>query len=273
MNGIVEKQFEKIGARVHIHPPAPPSIWHRRQRVQAPPGLRMDVRQDRHGEYFAITVDERQTALAVLDAQPRERHLLLLSRSIARGTKEKFLCGHDERHWFVAAVPGPSAATVLTAMEALKPPVVREAQARHAVSAHRRNRRHNPAFVRQGEWFFVPAETFRADGDEILQREPIRRGRGKAHLVEYLVRTGGETVYVSYLAPNGLSQSEYQALLARRPAAKRTRWQVMRRNAGVFARGRVWHPDHRTVTLNGWHRVLPNTETEAPAMRNVAFLD
>jgi hypothetical protein len=31
------------------------------------------------------------------------RHLLLMARS---WTKDKFLCGHDERHWFVCAVPG-----------------------------------------------------------------------------------------------------------------------------------------------------------------------
>ncbi|HPM24326.1 MAG TPA: hypothetical protein PLP66_10510 [Phycisphaerae bacterium] len=273
MNGIVEKHFEKIGARVRIRPLDPPRTWSRRSLVQGPLGLRMDVRRDRRGEYFDIAIDVRQTTLEVLDARPRQRHLLLLSRHNARGTKEKFLCGHDERHWFVAAIPGRSAATVLTALEALKPPAVREAQARHAVPAHRRNRRHNPAFVRQGEWFFVPAATFPAQREEILRREPIRRGGSKAHVVEYVFRTGGETVYVSHLSPNGLSQREYEALLARNPAARRARWQVMRRNAGVFARGRVWHPDHRTITLNGWHRVLPNTETEAPAMRNVAFLD
>jgi hypothetical protein len=47
----------------------------------------------------------------------------------------------------------------------------------------------------------------------------------------------------------------------------------MRRDAGVFARGRVWHAEHRTVLLNGRHRALMNTETQAPAMRQVAFLD
>jgi hypothetical protein len=47
----------------------------------------------------------------------------------------------------------------------------------------------------------------------------------------------------------------------------------MRRNSGVYVRGRVSHPDHRTIHLNGWHQVVMNTETQAPAMRNVAFLD
>jgi len=47
----------------------------------------------------------------------------------------------------------------------------------------------------------------------------------------------------------------------------------MRRNASVNVRGRVRHADHKTIVLHGWHRVLMNTEGEAKAMRNVAFLD
>jgi hypothetical protein len=47
----------------------------------------------------------------------------------------------------------------------------------------------------------------------------------------------------------------------------------MRRNAGVYVRGHVRHADHATIELHGWHRVLMNTEREAKAMRNVAFLD
>jgi hypothetical protein len=27
-------------------------------------------------------------------------------------------------------------------------------------------------------------------------------------------------------------------------------------------RGKVWHPDHRTIYLDGWHKVLRNTESE-----------
>jgi hypothetical protein len=47
----------------------------------------------------------------------------------------------------------------------------------------------------------------------------------------------------------------------------------MTRDAVVYARGRVRHADHRTITLHGWHRVLMNTEGQSRAMRNVAFLD
>ena len=47
----------------------------------------------------------------------------------------------------------------------------------------------------------------------------------------------------------------------------------MRRNPGVYVRGKVRHADHKTIALHGWHRVLMNTEDQASAMRNVAFLD
>jgi hypothetical protein len=47
----------------------------------------------------------------------------------------------------------------------------------------------------------------------------------------------------------------------------------MRRNPGVYVRGRIRHPHHVTITLHGWHRVMMNTEGQSKALRNVAFLD
>lgn len=46
-----------------------------------------------------------------------------------------------------------------------------------------------------------------------------------------------------------------------------------RRNPSVFVRGKIRHADHKTITLDDWHRVLMNTETESVAMRHVAFID
>ena len=84
---------------------------------------------------------------------------------------------------------------------------------------------------------------------------------------------GGETLYVSRRHPNGLSTSDYEELLRRFPEAAHWRWRVMTRNPDVYVCGRVTHRDHRTVTLRGWHRVFMNTESEARARENVAFLD
>jgi hypothetical protein len=47
----------------------------------------------------------------------------------------------------------------------------------------------------------------------------------------------------------------------------------MVRDPELFARGTVRHPDHATIELNGWHRVVMNTENRARAMRHVVFLD
>jgi hypothetical protein len=47
----------------------------------------------------------------------------------------------------------------------------------------------------------------------------------------------------------------------------------MRRNPKVYVRGRVRHPDHATVTLDGWHEVFSNTEHLSKAMGDVVFLD
>lgn len=41
------------------------------------------------------------------------------------------------------------------AMESLKPDDVRAAQAREGLDHRQRNRRRDPAFRRQGEWFFT----------------------------------------------------------------------------------------------------------------------
>jgi hypothetical protein len=64
--------------------------------------------------------------------------------------KHKFLCGHDERHWFVAAVPErATVANVRTAFETLRPPAVRNELNRRKVRRKNRHRRRNEAFLRQ----------------------------------------------------------------------------------------------------------------------------
>jgi hypothetical protein len=66
---------------------------------------------------------------------------------------------------------------------------------------------------------------------------------------------------------------EYVALLDSNPEARNWNWNRMTRNAEAYVSGRVWHPDHKTVVLDGWHRVLMNTEYQAPGARAVVFLD
>ncbi|MEW4528289.1 hypothetical protein [Maioricimonas sp. JC845] len=261
---ILQRQFEKIGARASVR-----DDRSRNARV----GVAIDIDRDDEGEFFDIAIGrDAPEELAVVDVQPRLRHLLLLSRQ--RDEKHKFLCGHDERHWFVAAVPERAAASnVRTAFEALKPPAVRNELLRQKVKPKNRNRRRNEAFLRQGEWFFVPIGEHSFPELHILRNEPLRRGTGKPHMCEELVREGGELVYVSAQYPAGLTEPQYHRLLSRRPKLRNLQWIPQRRNPGVFVRGRVRHADHKTIVLHGWHQVLMNTETQAVAMRHVAFID
>lgn len=262
---LIVRHFAKMGARAKVH-----SDVHRHRANR----LQIDVRDDRHGPFFDIGIHPAALAdTRVVDIRPEIRHLLLLTEQ--EDGKHKFLCGHDERHWFVAAVPEKAAvSTVQTAFDALKPMTVRAREIRFKVKPRMRNARRNAAFVRQGEWFFVPvASPIGINSQWILHNEPIRRGNGKPHMCEELVRQAGETVYMNARYPRGLSEVQYGRLLDRQPELRRMHWVVQRRNPTVFVRGKVRHADHKTIVLDGWHQVIMNTETEAVAMRHVSFID
>lgn len=265
---LVRSKFARLGARAIVRDPSSLNRYRRE-----PDSLAIDIARDRRGEYFDFRIPSgEEIDLTVIDVQPAMRHLLLLARQ--SGRKDKFLCGHDERHWFVAAVPGRSASTVVTALEALKPQLVRRAEVGKSLRLRDRLSRRNAAFVRQGEWFFVPAPKLAVNERSIVGNEPISRGGGsKPHMCERIYRRGGIAVYVSRRYPGGLTQQEYRDLLEREPGATNWAWQLRTRDAEVYASGRVWHPDHQTVRLRGWHRVLMNTESEAPFVSNVVFLD
>jgi hypothetical protein len=264
---LLKSKFARIGARMKVADrPA------RRNRMAGAGSL--DVRADAKGEFFEIVrPSESEVEVTVLDVRPPDRHLVLMVREGKE--KSKFLCGHDERHWFVAGIPEAApVGTVRQAKEALKPAEVRVAEARLGLGANARDRRKNTAFIRQGEWFFLPILGFLIDDALILTNEPLRRSTGgKPHWTEFCYRTGGETVYVCNLYPNGVTPKQYKSILDYNARARGWDWLVMRRNAGVYVKGRIRHQDHATVILHGWHRVLMNTEGESRAMRDVAFLD
>jgi hypothetical protein len=261
---LLQRQFGRMGARLVIAPTAG-------ERGRRAAGI--DIGADSQGAYFEIRLGaDDPVAYEVIDLRPAQRHLLLLARR-ARA-KEKYLCGHDERHWFVCAVPDrPGLAGVPAAMAALQPAEV-QAAARRVARPQDRLRRRNAAFVRQGEWFFIPEPRLVVDERLVRRNEPISRGAGsQAHICEQLYRHGGEAVMVCGRRPRGVTLAEYERLLKSTPEAFRWGWSAMRRGAAAYVRGRVSHPDHKTIVLPGWHRVLMNTEAEAPASRNVVFLD
>lgn len=112
--------------------------------------------------------------IGVDDAEPKDKHLLLMvnKERYEEGRKvvDKFLCGRDERHWFVAAVPERThASTVQQAKDALKPTFARQAVHNKGIKAKNRDERKNTAYERQGEWFFIPF------GPRLLLRTALNR--------------------------------------------------------------------------------------------------
>lgn len=251
-------QFDRIGSRLKIN------LTRRHGTV-----FSIDVEKHEHDEFFQLNLRPSHVrTLSAIDVRPGINHLLLESKL------GSFLCGRDESHWFVAAIPeNPYAATVPDAMEALKPDLVLERQEAMGLSSDERMTRHNRAYIRQGEWFFVRQPDLVAEDREILCNEPLSRGIGsKPHVVDELIRHGGQTVYVSQVAPAGFTANERDDWIAQHPD-ERVWWREARVGATVFVRGHVRHPDHKTIELKRWHEVAMNRESEAPAMQHVVFVD
>ena len=232
--------------------------------------IRVEKRQVFELRVAEPAVGDLQAVVAHLDRD--DRHLLLLVRQGDEASVHRYLCGHDEREWFIATVP-KHAATVAEAKEALKPPQVKAAFFHSGLRRKERNRRRNRAFLRQGEWFFVPAPDLAVDPHSIHRQEPLQRGSGHPHIAEEVYREGGTLVYV-YLR-QVLTPEEYRQLLKRDPRVARQSWQSRLLNPRVYARGTVRHRDHAALVLRGWHRVLPNTEAQASgeSLRRLAFID
>jgi hypothetical protein len=262
-------KFERVGARFR-HFQDVPTL--RRGRVRS---FRLGIGRDRRGEFFELVLGDEPAEFKVLSVKPHMRLLLL---AVTRdGKTDKFLCGFDERHLFIAGVDS-RVSNVPAAVDSLKPEPVLEALVRCRVKTRDRNRRRNAAFKRQGEWFFVPAPDLNPDCLRIYRKEPIRRGRGTAHIVEEAYREGGVTVYVSDAFPNGLTESEYIVAIQRDGELEKLNWQIMQREMTAYGRGSVRHPDHRTIVLDSWHQILVNAEVieqrnALGELETVAFLD
>ena len=253
----VTKHFEKMGARVKVRDTSHVPRW----REPSPSYFTIDILHDRRGEYFEIARGEEAPEMEVLQVLPSDRHLLLYSRD-----GQRLLCGHDERHWFVAAI-GERVSTVGDAKRALVPKILRDIVGR--VAPEVTNNRRNPVFKRQGEWFFVPVrEKLKVPDVELHRNEPLQRGTGsKPHICEELYRRGGRQVHIV----GGQIVEEWVFLQRKRLDPKYGLGaRTMQANAKVYVRGHVRHSDHATIRLDGWHRVYINGEV---SNGSVKFLD
>jgi hypothetical protein len=225
MTTMIRQAFESIGADVEV--------------VTAGLVFDIDVQVTGQREVYQLKYPWSDTITAeAIDVKPKLRHLVLDVTGERLPISGRYLCGHDEHHWFVASLPlDRRSTTVRGAMEALKPEILRREQRRKGVK-HRLHRRKTAAYVRQGEWFFLPRPMMHV-GDLAVRNGQLVRGGGKPHLVEWIYR------------PEGRDET--------------------------FVRGAVSHPDHDTIHLQVWHRVVQNEETQpTPATRpftRVSYLD
>ena len=70
--------------------------------------------------------------------------------------------------------------------------------------------------------------------------------------------------------PNGVTESVYRRLMRRKPDLRSLNWTPMRRDPEAYAKGRIRHPDHKTIRLRGWHRIHVNKEVSSEV---IDFLD
>jgi len=237
--------------------------------------LSVDIVQDKKGEYFQVDINhDLGVDVTVQDIAKHLRHLLLVARFMPPdrkyGKKDvvTILCGHDEREWFASRLP-ENACSVKDAFDKLKPREVLSSQRKHQIKQKNWNKRKNKGFIRQGEFFFIK-EDIEADEHMCLRNEPLLMGGGTPHIAQFAYRSGGETVYVCYSYPNGVTHEKYARLVKLSRNFKGDLWQTITRNATLYVKGKVRHPDHATLYLQGWHRVLVNDERRG---REVVFLD
>lgn len=249
-------KFQKIGARATIRHMTTDVF----RRLRTP--FVIDVRRNHEGEYFDI-LKTRSVVVRVLDSRVRHCRLVL---SASNGTEmDRFLCGHDERHWFVAGLPEDAeVGSVEKALEALKPEMVKVLEGRKT-SKHRRKA---DVYLRQGEWFFVPCPHASIDPGRVQRRRPLVRGPGsKPHICE-LMYLDGEREYECDRYPKlAFFESEYKDILKTRRKAKQWGWRPLPYQPDIYARGSVSHPDHATIYLDCWHRVELNLESRPSALK------
>ena len=258
----LNKAFAAIGARVRVS---------KRSRMFNSALLRVD--KDKTGEYVSIIVDKERPHLPfnihIADINKTLKQLTLsltyvryqgryvyydFKISNFARTVEHFLIGKDECHLFIASVK--SNISVKHAFAELRPLDAHTALTANGVKDKSWCKRKTKAYIRQGEWFFIPATPPSESIPVIHKKEPIGNVRSP-HIVDELMRFGGQKVYVN--GTEVLTLSEFKALAYE----EQKNYSERVRDAQVFARGYVRHADHKTIYLEGWHEVHMNREVTA----------
>ena len=146
-----------------------------------------------------------------------------------------YLCGVDERQLFIAQLP-KHCTTVKQAHDELKGGRVETAEGRAGGNT-----------LRQGEYFLL---NLTPDQDEMLRTAL----KAKRVFIQKDVNIG----VITGFRRGGKPHIAEEAVVL--PARLEVHGYPVNRERDVYVRGRIHHPDHRTIKLGAWRRVLKNNE-------------
>lgn len=220
--------------------------------------LRISVPDGDEAEVKVLGIDKKLNQAVVMVHEPAKEFVQRIYdqkigdyRDIVRKTpeeKRRFLVGMDECHLFIAQLSG-GATSVRQAHDQLRPRNVPGGKA-----AKKRK------IKRQGEWFFTPATDA-----EIEQIDDHIRQNG----VEKNVRIGPRGRWMRG-RPHNVTESVVVNVRRRMDGARDMTFQAV---PVEFVRGRIVHPDHHALHLDGWHKVDMNTENRDGLDRFSNFVD
>jgi hypothetical protein len=174
----------------------------------------------------------------------RENHAFRWIVQHTQGRARHFLCGMDEAHLFIALLP-EAARSVREAHACLRDALVDELEERAPQPT-----------IRQGEWFFVAVPEAEQREVSYLARKVLRvvRRRGIAEAAR-IARVGRPHVADEVLVVRGIPDASGDT------------------SERVYVRGAVEHPDHATIVLDAWRRVVPNRESIETPPVGVDWID
>ncbi|HLY12057.1 MAG TPA: hypothetical protein VKW04_22335 [Planctomycetota bacterium] len=248
MSQLLTRPFASLALRLDL--PIRPLV------ARSPEIFQMDIVRPRGGESFRLWKGDESNSIRVTDTDKERRQLVLLVQEPPRAfevpvrkrrqrtppdeVRELRLLRETATQWIFERWTPSTMRRFLCGMDERHLFIAQFDGGTTVKDAHRKLKpqevleadRSSPGrTLRQGEWFFValspPESRFLADRIRtvpfIVRRAASLGGNGRAHLADEVVRTDGERVY---------------------------------------ARGRIRHPDHKTLVLAEWRRVYRNAEIQ-----------
>ncbi|HVR85446.1 MAG TPA: hypothetical protein VMU54_14110 [Planctomycetota bacterium] len=246
MSQFLSQPFASLGLRLDL--PSRPIV------ALNPDIFQMDIARSRGGETFRLWKGHESNAVRVTDTDKEHQQLMLLVQEAPRAFvhriakrgraapppdfREFRVVRETDTHWTFERWTPSAMRRFLCGMDERHLFIAQVDGGTTVKDAHRMLKprevleadRSAPGRTeRQGEWFFVAlsaAESrFLTDRlrsvPYIVRRSESLGGNGRPHVADEVVRTDRERVY---------------------------------------ARGRIRHPDHKTLVLSGWRRVFRNAE-------------